>query len=330
MGDSLCHYLFGSCYRLSNLLYNNVHCSKFIGVAIIKTSSIVIILSVLVALFAGFSAAVGLFYQNPGAEFSFTTLRGSSVQIFGQGLYFYDTVFFGAGYRGQDLVSLFIGIPLLVIAAILFQRGLASGHLFLVGMLGYFLYLNASMALGAAYNSLFLLYIAAFSASLFGFILAFSSVDFGGIAARIPAGLPRRGLAVFMIFAGAVTLFAWGMPVVDSLLKGFPPDRMDSYTTMMTYALDLAIITPSTFLCAFLVLRNQPLGYVIASPLLTVIILLAPQITLSTIFQRSAGIQFTPGEMVGPVAGFVVLGLAAAWLLIDMLRKLTPASSDDI
>jgi hypothetical protein len=98
---------------------------------------------------------------------------------------------------------------------------------------------------------------------------------------------------------------------------------MDSYTTMVTYALDLAIITPAAFLCAALVLRGDPLGYVIAAPLLTLIVLLAPQIILSTVFQRSAGVPFTRGEMIGPVTGFVVLGLIAAWLLVAILRGLS-------
>jgi hypothetical protein len=39
-----------------------------------------------------------------------------------------------------------------------------------------------------------------------------------------------------------------------------------------------------------------------------------------TIFQKAVGVPFTTGEMVGPVAGFVVLGLIGAWLLIDLLR----------
>lgn len=91
---------------------------------------------------------------------------------------------------------------------------------------------------------------------------------------------------------------------------------------MVTYALDLAIITPSTFICAILVLRGDPLGYAIAAPLLTLVILLVPQIILSTIFQKSAGVPFTAGEMIGPVAGFVVLGLVATWLLVDLLRSL--------
>jgi hypothetical protein len=52
---------------------------------------------------------------------------------------------------------------------------------------------------------------------------------------------------------------------------------MDSYTTMVTYALDLAIITPAALLCAVLVLRGNPMGYVIAVPLLALLVLLAPQ-----------------------------------------------------
>jgi hypothetical protein len=288
-----------------------------------KVSSIVIVLSSLVALLAAIAAATGLSLKGGGGPFLFTTLRGQTAQIFGQGLYEYDTLFIGAGFKGQDAVALLLGVPLLVISIVLYQRGSVSGQLLLTGTLGYFLYLYASMALGASYNRLFLLYIAIFSASLFAFIQVFSSVNLDLVASQIPAGLPRRGLAIFMFAAGFVTLVVWGAPLVVALIKGGPPERMDSYTTMVTYALDLAIIIPATFLCAVLVLRGDPLGVVIAAPLLTLIVLLAPQIILSTIFQKSAGVPFTMGEMIGPVAGFVVLGLIAAWLLVAILRGLS-------
>jgi hypothetical protein len=285
-----------------------------------KASIIVTILSSLIALLVAIAAATGLFSKDAGAPFSFSTLRGQTAQIYGQGLYRYDTVFFGAGFKGQDAVALFLGVPLLIISIILYQRGSIVGHLLLTGILGYFLYLYSSMALGAAYNKLFLLYIAIFSASLFAFVQVFTSVNLNLVASQIAGELPRRSLAVFMFAAGFVTLVVWGAPLLSALSKGVAPERMDSYTTMVTYALDLAIITPANFLCAILVLRGNPLGYVIASPLLTLVVLLAPQIVLSTIFQRSAGVPFTTGEMVGPVAGFVILGLVAAWLLTSLLR----------
>jgi hypothetical protein len=159
-----------------------------------------------------------------------------------------------------------------------------------------------------------------FSASLFAFILSFLKIDWQRLSERLPA-LPRRSLAGFMITSGIITIFVWGLPLVAALLSGRPPDYLDSYTTMVTYALDLAIITPATFLCAFLVLRNLPSGYAIASPLLVLIVLLTPQIVLSTHFQRSAGVPFTTAEIVGPVTGFVILGIIAVWLLASLLKR---------
>lgn len=95
------------------------------------------------------------------------------------------------------------------------------------------------------------------------------------------------------------------------MIEDLPPDKMDSYTTMVTYALDLAIITPAAFLSALLILRGKPLGYAISFPLLTLIVLFSPQIILSTVFQKFVGATFTKGEMIGPVAGFVILGAIA-------------------
>jgi hypothetical protein len=52
-----------------------------------KTSKIVIWLSSMIVVLALVAAAIGLFYQDGGSAFSFTTLQGQIVQIYGQGLY---------------------------------------------------------------------------------------------------------------------------------------------------------------------------------------------------------------------------------------------------
>ena len=287
-----------------------------------KVSRIVIGLSSLIAFLAAIAAATGLFLKDDGTPFLFSTLHGQTVQIFGQGLYRYDTLFIGSGFKGQDIVALFLGVPLLVISIVLYHRRSFSGQLLLMGILGYFLYLYSSMALGASYNKLFLIYIVIFSASLFSFIQVFSAVNLDLMASQIPTSLPRRGLVIFMFAAGFFTLVVWGTSLITALTKGEPPDKMDSYTTMVTYALDLAIITPATFLCAVDVLRGKSVGYVIAVPLLTLIVLLTPQIILSTFFQKSAGVPLTIGEMIGPVTGFLVLGSIGAWFLVAILRGL--------
>jgi len=161
------------------------------------TSTSAVWLSVVAVLLAVAAAGIGLFWRSPGEPFAFTTLRDQAVQIYNQGIYRYDTLFFGAGFKGQDAVVLFLGVPLLILSILLYGRGSLLGGLLLVGTL----------------------------------------------------------------------------------------------------------------------------GYLIALPLLVIIILLAPQIILSTVFQQSAGVPFTTAEMVGPVVGFVVLGLVAIWLLVTFLRS---------
>lgn len=288
-----------------------------------KASWILVLLATMTALLGGIAAGIGFFRNRTASPRSFTTLHGDEIEVYGSGLYQYDTLFFGAGYKGQDAVVLFLGIPLLIIAILLYQRGSFAGHLLLVGLLGYFIYVYASMAFGAAYNPLFLLYTAVFSISLFGFIIAFNSAVLKLSALDDLSSLPGRGLIIFMFVSGLITLFVWGAPLIEALVTGSTPARMDSYTTMVTYALDLAIITPATIICGFMILRGNALGYVLAMPLLTLIILLAPQIILSTIFQYRAGVPFSIGEMIGPVAGFVILGAVGLWLLTSLLKNIS-------
>jgi len=161
-----------------------------------KIAKAVVWLSSLIAVLALVAAAIGLFYQDGGSSFSFTTLRGETVQIYGQGLYRYDLPITAVGFRAADAITLVLALPLLVISLVLYGRGSLKGGLLLVGVLAYFLYNYGSMASGAAYNSLFLVYVALFSASLFGLVLSLTSFDVQALPAHFLAGLPRRGIAI--------------------------------------------------------------------------------------------------------------------------------------
>lgn len=105
-----------------------------------------------------------------------------------------------------------------------------------------------------------------------------------------------------------------------ALLQGAPPARLDSYATPVTFALDLATITPATFLAGVLALRRDPRGYLIALCLRVLEAMLAPLIALQTVSQLSAGVAYTPGQIVGPMMGFVLLALLAIWMLVAILR----------
>lgn len=273
----------------------------------------------------GFSfaaAAAGLLWRGSGESFSVTTLRGQAAEIYGRGLYENDTLFVVGNNAGSDLVTLLIALPLLAIATRMFLRGSLRGQLLLLGTFGYFVYYGAGYALGAvAFNELFLVYVATFSLSVFGLVAAFASVDRRRLALVVES-FPRRFVGRFMIASGVVTLAIWLMEPVGSLLTGDVPKRLGTHTTLFTHALDIGVIVPAAVLAGVLILRRHTLGYVVAFSLLVLEALLMPLITIATIVQIELGLDFTPGEVVGPVAGFSTFALLAGYLVFDMLRRI--------
>ena len=87
----------------------------------------------LVAILALVTALAGLFWQDAGSPFTFRSLHSLAVEMYGQGLYRYDTLFSGAAFRGTDAVTLPIGLPLLIIATLLYRGGSLRGSLLLSG-----------------------------------------------------------------------------------------------------------------------------------------------------------------------------------------------------
>jgi hypothetical protein len=291
----------------------------------VKVLPVVVWLTALVVALAVVAAGVGLFWRTGDGPVAFTTLRGQAVQLDGHGLYRNDTVFAAAGNRGTDAVTLALGIPLLVVAAARYRRGSLRGALLLAGAFTYFLYVYATMALNAAYGDFFLVYVALFSASCFGLALTCASVNLDTLPDYLSPERPRRGPAAFMFAGGVVTLVVWIGPLLTALIARQPPKLLDSYSTMVTYALDLALITPLCFVAAVLFLRRAPLAYLVAFPLLGIVVLLAPAIVAQTVSQVAAGVTFTPPEAVGPIGGFALLGGFAIRVGVVLLRSIAEA-----
>jgi hypothetical protein len=271
---------------------------------------------------------VGLLWRPSKDSVSVVTLRGLPVQLAGNGLYRYDTVFTAWGNIAVDAVVLALAIPVMVTAWLQSRAGSPRGSLLLTGSLGYLLYVYATYALGVAYNPLYLAYVTLLAASLFGFIAGLQAVDRAVLAAvAVAPDVPHRFLSWFLFTSAAVTAVLWLQPLVTALVNGAAPVLMDTYTTPVTQALDLAVITPTAALAGLLVRRRSPLGYLLAAPLLVTIVMLLPTIALSTTLQAAAGISFTIPQVIGPIAGFAALGGVGATLLVRLLRAVPTSAS---
>lgn len=295
-----------------------------------KTSNTLTALCWLVALLALIYAGAGLFWQDNGSPFPFTTLHGQAVQINGQGVYHFDTVFGAAGNRGTDATTLFVALPLFVTAILLYQRGSRKGALLLVGVLSYFLYNAVTMAFGVAYNQLVFVYIAAFSTSLFTFILTCTKLDLPTLPALALPGMPHRGIAAFLCFTGIATALIWLSDMLPAMAQGKAPAVLASYTTVFTYTFDLAVITPATVMAGVLLLKRKPLGYLLSPVLMILCTLVGAAVIGQTIFQLNAGISFSPGQFIGLIGSWVVMGIIAIVLTTAFFKNFSPARTSSL
>lgn len=293
-----------------------------------KSSRIVIWLIWLIAVLALFAAGNGLIYQNGGSSFSFTTLYGQSVQIYGQGLYRYDIPLTAVGYRAADAVTLVLALPLLIISLLLYRRGQFRGGLLLTGVLAYFLYTYGSMAFGAAYNPLFLVYVVLFSASLFALVLSLMSFDVPELPAHFSTGLPRRGIGVFLIISGVILALVWlALSTIPALLASTVPLEVASYTTFITGVVDIGIVSPVLIVSGALLLRNIPLGYLLSSTMLVFTVTLGMSLLAAGIAQLVTGVV-TIGQFIGFTVPFAMLTLIALVLTIILFRTCSDMMTD--
>ncbi len=283
----------------------------------------VVVLTALAAALATVAAAAGLFWSGGEAPATFVSVHGETVDLYGSGIYRFDSAFKGAANRGADAVTLVLAIPLLVMTLRRAHRDSFRARLLLLGTLGWFLYIGVSLALGTAYNDLFLVYVALFSASLFGVVLTFQAIDPAALASRMSPAAPRVVPGAFMLASGIVTFGFWLQPLLSAAWSGEPPALLEGSTTMVTDTLDLGVIAPLAVLSGVLILRRRPLGYILAFSLLVLEALLAPMIAMQTLFQLDAGVDLGTGEAIGAIVGFSVISLVAIWIILHLLRHVS-------
>lgn len=210
-----------------------------------------------------------------------------------------------------------------MLSSLRYRRGSLKGGLLLVGTLAYFLYTYASIAFGAAYNSLFLVYVALFSASLFALVLTLASFDVRDLPARFLASLPRRSIGVFLIVSGVILALVWlALSIVPAQLEGQVPPQVASYTTFMTGVMDLGVVAPALIVAGASLLRLKPIGYPLASMMLVFSAVLGPNLIAAGITQLLGGVM-SVGQAMGFTVPFAILTLFALWLTVAFFRHVS-------
>ncbi|MDI6644781.1 MAG: hypothetical protein QME14_06955 [Methanobacteriaceae archaeon] len=238
---------------------------------------IIYINSIIIALLAAIANISGLFWKK---------------------LYQNDTISITAQMMGQDLITLVIVLPLLLASLYLISRNSLKGRLMWMGIMFYFIYTYASMSFLASYNQLFLVYVAILALSLYTFMGELLTIKIENIRESFSPGNITKITAIFLLLAGLMLAAMWISMIAESLISGLAPASLESYTTLVIQALDLAVVVPASIIAGFLLTKGRLWGYILASIFLIKAALLGTAILSMILFMVLNGVTVALGQVI--------------------------------
>lgn len=271
-----------------------------------KHKKIISILVFLITLFAAAAAITGIFSDEGPGNYEYESVRGKLVILYGKGLYQHMSAEVAIQGIAQDYVTLFIAIPLLLLAFNLTRKGSIKGRLLLAGTLGYFLVTYMFYLVMAMYNMLFLVYSFLFGASFFAFTLTMLSFDVEKLPLSFKRNRPLRLTGAFLIFNAFAIAFLWLSIVVPPLIAGdIYPEALEHYTTLIVQGLDLGLLLPLSVITGILLVNKKPFGYLLGPVYFVFLSLLMTALTAKIIAMGMMGYNIIPVIFIIPTFNLI-------------------------
>jgi len=277
------------------------------------------ILVFLIVVFATAATVTGIFSNAGRGPYEYTSIRGKTVMIYGKGLYKDMSAEVAPQGIAQDYVTLFLGIPLLIISFLKARIGSLKGKYLLAGSLGYFLVTYLFYTVMGMYNGMFLLYVILMGSSFYSFILVILSFHSGSLQNSFKRSVPAKITGGFLIFNSIVIGLLWLSIVVPPLFDGTViPPQVEHYTTLIVQGLDLGILLPGGLISGTLFIKRNRLGYLFAPVYFVFLSLLMTALSAKIVAMKMLGYNVIPAIFIIPA--FNVITVICALVLLKSIK----------
>lgn len=207
---------------------------------------------------------ISIIKDDGGQSYSFTTVRGDVVNIYGgSGIYCYDNVYKAVAFRGFDWANLLIVVPLFGIGLFLFSRGKYKGGLIISAMFTYMAYIYGIGVMGNAYNFMFLPWTAIFSLGLFGLPVILKDLNISSHTNNFFDKFPRKSLSIYLIVLAAILTIQYLHQILQGYIGDVSPSALDHYTTIELAVFELGIMIPLHIITGVMLWQRKTLGYIL-------------------------------------------------------------------
>lgn len=235
---------------------------------------------------------------------------------------FRDSPMTAGNARGTDVVILFIALPVLVISMTLARRGSLRAQLTWAGALTYIAYNAVIFAFAAAFNPLFLLYVATLSLAVWSLGALLTQTDVDTIRAHFAEKTPVRFFAGYLAIISLLFLMTWLKQIIPAMFDPAAPAFLAG-TIMLTspvHVLDLGFLLPLGFLGTIWLWQKRSWGYLLTGLLTVMMTIETASIAMDQYFGHIHDPAASP-DAVPLFIGLTVIGLS---VVIFYLRSLQP------
>lgn len=284
-----------------------------------KAISVLVILIVVASVIA---TTTGIFSSQGPGLYDYGSIRGKNISIYGKGLYQHMSAEVAIQGIAQDYVTLWLGVPLLLISLFLARKNSLRGLFLLSGTLAYFLVTYLFYLAMAMYNRMFLIYVVLLGTSFFAFILTLSSYQVKELTEVSHSENIFRAAGWLLIANASLVGLLWLKVVVPPLLDGsIIPVEVQHYTTLIVQGFDLGLLLPMAIVSGIMAIKKHSPGYLFSMIYVIFLSLLMTALSAKILFMARAGANVIPAVFIMPT-----INLIAIIFTVLVLRNIKPGT----
>ena len=235
--------------------------------------------------------------------------------IFIDSTYTKETTLYASQGIGQDIVNLFVVVPILIVAALFAYRKSRSGLFIWSGAIFYLAYSYTIYSFGLHFNYLFIAYCVILG-------LSFSSLVYFVITS-LPVNVSEwfsnkastKSTGIFLIVIALLFYFIWLSEIIPAILLNQIPKSVAESGLLINpvHVLDIAICLPALLFTGIALIRRRSIGFLLAPTMLIFCIFMAIAIAAMVLVMKSKGLESN-------MVLFSVFGIITCVSIIILIR----------
>ena len=240
--------------------------------------------------------------------------------VFVESTYARENSLYAAQGIGQDIVNLFIVVPILLLAAFFAWRKSKLGLLIWSGAVFYLAYSYTIYSFGLHFNNLFIAYCLILGLSFYSLVYFLISSLRENVSQWFASDVSTKPTGIFLVVIAVLFYFIWLSEIIPAILINATPKSIIESGLLINpvHVLDIAICLPALIVTGIALIKKKNIGFLLAPTMLLFCIFMAVAIAAMLITMKAKGLD--TNLVLTAIFGFITL--LSSFFLVRHLWKL--------